>query len=1309
MIGLDPSSWLWQNGANWFEQPPLLSVTGLLVAVLAGWLVVRARRPKMLTQDKAAKPKPVWKDILRRRFDALTSTLNYLSTRRGWRYASPWVMLLGEAGGGKSSLAASLSDGRRESALLRERLLPTDGADWYFCSGGIVIDPHSGLTGAEPESKQASLWQKLLNAIDERRPERAIDATVLVVSADTLLKADADSLTHLAEACFKQLWQVQKTFEFVLPLYVVVSRCDSVPGYAGFWRNQTEKARRSLWGWSNPSLTDHEAPNDIAKIVFDEIGNALRQLQIDVAARQDNIESADNFFLFPQNFAQLQSGLAILLETVLKPSVHHASFYFRGVYFSGSMMADGSRDRGACEQVDFADPLFQDKIFKEPCLARPLRQSIWSRNRLLRNMQIGLLAVFVFFSLGLGWNSVQLKQQVNDFEKAESLVEQASHRRDMDGQCIASSSVYRLLDRIGQIRANMTYPFLPASWVDHRVADQAGEWLANQSFQDIVMPSLACHMEKEARALIATEPFVDDASLLTTQAVDQARSRLGDYVNRVIRFERNLAAFHLLAQDVTHVSVADQARSFDGLVSSVYQQPLPKSLRGASDTYISMIANLNYDHDPVLPENFRVVIAGNIRTASQELQRELFGRMGLGGKLLNELDRASINAADGVAGLQDWIHWLRANWLNNDAQSDLCAEISKGMDGAIAVLQHEFNYPDEIADAPLRFKPAQCREPALKQLLAQSVAPYGPLVRSIDKRYELSPVLAAESIGLSAVEKLPFMNVKPGRGFTCQVALNGWSEPQLKQIGGYLRDYDLFKLAAKFDEGNAPLFDRLARRHLQAVIQDQLVDAQRTTLSPKLAADAEARASEQSAEFANRKDELIKAGEGLIKLGDAAGAAQLTRCLRDYAGDALNRIDALADDSLLYQPKQAVLDEGEGAVSLYSLGDANATRDYLLHQRDRIAVLANYAEPYVSYLDASPAVGLPAGPIPGAGQAVSSPTRWRATLSELKKYQAAKDTGASLGALESYFLDTLSRLKYDNCSGLLSKAGQQVAGTDLFSARRHTLHDQSTLRCTDWGEADSYERYMRLANRFNRELAGRYPFADASARDLDTAAARAFFRDYAAERKNLRQSMVGLKQKRWQEIGRFLDQLDAAATVLEPSLAAADAVRPLRLDLTFRAMPKLEKGADQLIDWLMTSAAQQVVYPGEDHKLDWNWGDDITLDLTWASQSIWRPEASPASKLMTVDGATASFASQGPWSLLRWIDAHRPVSASPVDAHDPSRRLLEFNVPTLDKGGRRADARLYLMVKLAAIDGNGQAGASLILPKTWPRLAPLHW
>lgn len=290
----------------------------------------------------------------------------------------------------------------------------------------------------------------------------------------------------------------------------------------------------------------------------------------------------------------------------------------------------------------------------------------------------------------------------------------------------------------------------------------------------------------------------------------------------------------------------------------------------------------------------------------------------------------------------------------------------------------------------------------------------------------------------------------------------------------------------------------------------------------------------------------------------------------------------------------------------------------------------------------------------------------------------------------------------------------ETTANDFFAGRRRQLEQQTRARCDDRGQADAYAQYRTLATRFNRELAGRYPFAGLDARDAPPEAVKAFFLDYDGQRKALDAALGELDGARWQEVRTFVDRLDKAADFFRVGLTAADGPQPLRLDIGFRALPKQSPGSEQIVSWRLSSGAAAAVYPNGGKTLQWPAGEMLALELQWAEQSKFRPVGDPSQADLLVEGRSASYVALGEWALLRLIDSHRPRAVQPGAGTNGRQALVEFTVPVSTQKvgpapGRTETARAYLTLEVSGINAKTQAPALVQVPAAFPRQAPILW
>lgn len=1297
-------------------------VLGTIALVLAVVMILRAKKPLQLPplqsapgvltrlrRAVSASPRNKWQTL----FNRAVASLRFLSTRREWRYETPWVLLLGEKSAGKSSIAASLTSGRRTTLLLREKLLALEGTDWHFYNDGVVIDPIGDLPAATADSADGKAWRSILDAIEAHRPERPLDAIVLAVSARTLLQTDYDSRQHLAEQCYEQLFTLQKHFEFAYPVYVVVSQCDAIKGFCAFWQAQGEGWQPGMWGWSNPGLQEERAMADCVASAWDILADNLRRQQIEAAASGRDIPDSDGFFLFPEHFAKLQAPLGGFLDVVFRPSVYHASFYLRGIYCTGSPAADGAAKEGSRDDVACADDFFERRVFAEKNLARPVRESIWSRNRLLRRLQIAAIGGFAALALTLASASYQLDRKTQALSSALATIKQNTGNGET---CQDKATVFKLLDEISEADTDLQYLLIPASWFDSRIMQNSALQISESAFKNVIMPSLQCHLEQRAQALLAGPAEADKAGV-GGEAVDGAKDVLDRYLAEAEAFERHRRAFDRISRTASVERMAEQLALLDGLMRYVYGEGLPIRDKDDAPTYAQVLTKLEYSHRLVLDKDekeFKEAVAGHIGDMTGNLFKTTVRTLDQGRSLVQRIKDEQAPVLGTLTEFDRWLVWVGKNWLASNRDQNPCRAFGTAIGTKLKALA-DFDYPPKIQAAINRFQPDTCYDPAMARLAALELPPYGNLFEKRGSVYAIPPAIDSELRGMRQLAAQDFMQLQPREVFECLSDGAGWRPQALDEANRYIRDYQAFARLQGADalaaEGKRPLYDRLARRQLQTVLDQILSQGQipspTTGILAQVRTDAlsggDQELAQRSGDFAKVVDPLVRTLDLYRQLGFNDSANRINQCARNFAARVLLRADALAEESRLYQPGG----DKEGNGPVYTLGSSAETKDYLSRQLQRSLVLANYAAPFVAFLKNGEAVD-------DSKQANNqSQAYWDNTLSELRRYVQFKEPNGQVAHLENYFLKQLADLRFDSCGKTLASYQAETAGNDLFSERRRFLQKDAGWRCNNRREAEIYAQYRNLANRFNRELAGRFPFGPLSGQDASPAMVRSFFADFDSQREILRDALANLGDKhdsRWQSVRQFIDSLDKSALFFRSYLTAGDAPLPLRANIGFHAQPRPATGAEQIVSWRLSSGINLASFPNGTTTLDWKSGEMLLLELEWANQSRFRPVADPQQNDMQVDGNVASFVSMGDWALLRFIAGHRSRTDESLDGN---RVGIELNIPVSSQKvgpapGQVNTARAHLTVALASTDPKNQAAAPLRLP-AFPNKAPLLW
>lgn len=1272
--------------------------------------------------------------------ERISLTIDYLRTRREWRYEKPWVMMLGELGAGKSSLLASISSEYQQALHGRYKQLAINGTSWHDFNQGFFIDPkgllpYSAASSQNPETpehtKAIKVWNSVLKQLNDLRPERALDAIVLVISAANLQHQSREERQLVANNIRQQLLQIGQKVEFSLPVYVVVTALDSVAGFAEFWRAQTPERRTEIMGWSAPAQSLDSPPDAWVGEAFDQVARQLKPLQLESAAERASIDAndADQAFLFPHQVQQLKEPLQECLSIIFQASPWQSPFFCRGIYFTGVVANKGSvplEQSFARNDVAFIQDVFLKKILVEPGLAKPTRVGVWSRNLLIRRLQIALVAGFGLLLLALAVTCFQVDAQVDRVVDTLKRIQQMQASVHSDDSCILKEPVFQLVEQVATIDARARSWVIPVSAIDNRLSRKSAERIANEAFKNVVLPGLACQIKQRANVI-----HTQSTGSPVGDNYPQALAALKTYVAQVNDVEKNVARFKRELDAPPFPNEADRLPEFFKLVEYAYGAPLPAQIKLRSGLLNTSLAHLDKSvYNPanlVLPANFRYSASNYILASAEAVSTQLTAELERGSYLLNLLQQRQQPILLNTQEFSAWLNWVRSAWIGSSKTQNPFLRLQTELSAQLQPLIQDYAYPAAVLkSATSQFDAANRYPVAMDALNKMQLPGYGSLFTVQNKQLDLNPTLNIEMLGLQALSGLGYMKIDPLMPFICQGKVASWKPDYLNQAAGYFKQYQglldnpLLKDAGLKDVGAKPLYQQLAAYQLELALNHSLQQAQASALASDLSlTNSDTSALGSLVEQQQNRDTLkfsallapIQTVQGIFNSLVATGSAtNLDKCVSQFAKDELAQIQLITEQSLLYQitvtpAASAPTTSSNVNADFFDLGSTPVVKDFLARQLSRVQVLAGYASPFLDYLKQSASVPNPNTSNPDTA------TYWNNTTLELQRYNQAKDPNAQATLLNNLFFKQFPGMNASNCQDILNAYQSPELGNDLFSNYRHELENAVTKLCNNKRSSQAANLYDQWASRFNKELAGLYPFGPLSADDASLATVKAFFTDYEASQAALSQSINGFTGASWAERKQFLTRLDAVAAFLHNSLSQPGLGNTkVNLAVTFRALAG--EGSEQVSNWRLASAGNSIAYPNQGTNLDWPFGQAIALDLTWASNSIWRPAFGNG---MQVTASTATFSASGNWALLRLIANHPPTSGASLDTLTAGKVLLEFDVPLMSSeqsgttktaSAKTGSASLYLSMQFSSIDPTTKAPVSLILPDIFPTEAP---
>lgn len=351
----------------WFTGGFVVAVAGVAIwsGVLAWQSLVMMRAHTRVADSTLAgygigSLRSAVKDAARR----LRGAILHPFRRRGrWRQLSrhPWLLFLGDSAADVRSLmqAAASAPHARELSGANETL----PWNWWVFRAVVAIEPgprlshpHAGIGDAE------SPWSKALALLARERRKLPLDGMVICIAAQSLRESDgtvaayADRLHRLADEATKRL-------SLQLPLYVVITGLEALPGHAAFRAALPSSVFRRVLGWRGNGA-DGMAAGEYMDVHGEAVSGRLMSTAMAVLATQDDPRKRREAFAFVQALPGMQRGLRTFLDR-LQANEANGEHRLRwlGLYVTGGARNDAPSG-------DFVDDLFGRFLPADRALAR---------------------------------------------------------------------------------------------------------------------------------------------------------------------------------------------------------------------------------------------------------------------------------------------------------------------------------------------------------------------------------------------------------------------------------------------------------------------------------------------------------------------------------------------------------------------------------------------------------------------------------------------------------------------------------------------------------------------------------------------------------------------------------------------------------------------------------------------------------------------------------------------------------------------------------------------------------------------------
>ena len=329
-------------------------------------------------------------------------------------YALPWYMMIGPPGAGKSTALRNsglnfpyLSDSNGGAV---KGVGGTRNCDWWLTNEAVLLDTAGRWTTQGDDHD----WFAFLDLLKKHRRRRPLNGLIVGVSIDQVLGTE-DRAT-LAKRIRERIDEVVSRLKTMMPIYIVFTKCDLVPGFVESFDTLPQSERGQPWGFTAKISTPMTDVRGYFTEQFAALQEALSDRALLYMSEQRNADRREPVMDFTQQFGALREPLAEFVEHLFQDNVYGETPRLRGAYFTSGVQEGRPIDRlmqkmasslGVGESVPtpvadaksfFLHDVFTHIMFRDSRLAGP--SEAWHRQQqLLQVIGAGMLFALAMFTL----------------------------------------------------------------------------------------------------------------------------------------------------------------------------------------------------------------------------------------------------------------------------------------------------------------------------------------------------------------------------------------------------------------------------------------------------------------------------------------------------------------------------------------------------------------------------------------------------------------------------------------------------------------------------------------------------------------------------------------------------------------------------------------------------------------------------------------------------------------------------------------------------------------------------------------------
>ncbi len=327
----------------------ITTITASIIGLIYGIRFAKSRKAskeieralKAQAEEQARSARPDLEADIRSMQEEFTRAINALkSSRLGAKgatsalYSLPWYVIVGPPGVGKSTalrnsgLKFPFSSNRGGVSV--QGVGGTRNCEWWMTSDAVILDTAGRYT---TENADRDEWFAFLDLLRKYRTRRPINGVLAAVSVADIAEAHPEEVAGLAREIRARIDELQDRLGVVVPVYMLFTKCDLLPGFVEMFSDLSEAERHQIWGFTL-KVSDQLALADQTGQHLDEMSALLEKRALRRLAEERSMARRERLHELSQYFASLREPMARFVHELTEPNIYHETPILRGVYMT---------------------------------------------------------------------------------------------------------------------------------------------------------------------------------------------------------------------------------------------------------------------------------------------------------------------------------------------------------------------------------------------------------------------------------------------------------------------------------------------------------------------------------------------------------------------------------------------------------------------------------------------------------------------------------------------------------------------------------------------------------------------------------------------------------------------------------------------------------------------------------------------------------------------------------------------------------------------------------------------------------------